>query len=78
MFLTRNPGPRAAGQLMGLFALVAIPSTASAESLPVDLPRLMSLGDIPGLSVAVIQGDSMVWSDALGVRDRRAGEPVDQ
>ncbi len=77
MFQSWFRGRLAVGLMAGLVALVAIPSTARAEDLAVDLSRLMALGDIPGLSVAVIRGDSMIWSGALGVRDRQAGGPVD-
>jgi len=38
----------------------------------------MDLGDIPGLSVAILRADSLVWSGAYGVLDRRSGASVQQ
>jgi len=75
-------GPRSACLTIAFFALTAIPfvscakDAVSAEAMAADVPRLMALGDIPGLSVAVVRGDSLSWSGAFGITDVRTGEPV--
>lgn len=78
MFQTRNRGLWQLSLALVLVACAAIPSLARDEDLADDLSRLMSLGDIPGVSVAIVRDNSVVWSDAQGVRDQRAGGPVDQ
>jgi len=68
-------------RLVGVVVVVLTTISASiglgAEKLDGSIPRLMDLGDIPGLSVAVVRGDSVTWSGAYGVRDRRSGGYVD-
>ena len=55
MVLPRFRGLRMVCLAAVLVAFTAIPSPVSAENLADDLPRLMSVGEIPGISVAVIQ-----------------------
>jgi CubicO group peptidase (beta-lactamase class C family) len=39
--------------------------------------RLMKQYDVPGVSMALVQGDRVVYARGLGVRDLRTREPVD-
>ncbi len=58
--------------------MILLATTAlGAGSLDQRLPRLMRLGDVPGLSLAIVRGDSITWSTARGVRDVRTRGPVD-
>ena len=56
---------------------MAMASTAAAGSSPVDIPRLMQLGDIPGLTIAVVRDDTLSWSAAHGVRNTQTRAGVD-
>ena len=59
-----------------LCVLLSVPTLAG--NLRQAVPRLMELGDIPGLSVAVISGDSVSWTGAFGLQNRSADTPVNQ
>lgn len=39
--------------------------------------RMKALG-MPGLSVSVFDGGTIIWSRGYGVRDRSAGDPVNE
>lgn len=41
------------------------------------IPELLSLGDVPGLSVALIKDSKAVWSRGFGVKSAKTKEPVD-
>lgn len=41
-----------------------------------DLPRLMELSGVPGVSVAVVEEGEVAWRRALGVANAETGEPV--
>lgn len=61
--------------------LVATPSGAHAQqidtaALAADLPRLMEVGDVPGLSIAVIRDGAVFWTGACGTLGDSAGTPV--
>lgn len=43
-----------------------------------EIPRLMELAEVPGLSIAVIREGRILWSGAFGVRSTETGEPVDE
>jgi CubicO group peptidase (beta-lactamase class C family) len=43
-----------------------------------EIPRLMELAGIPGLSMAVVQDGQIFWKKALGVKSRETNEPVDE
>lgn len=64
---------------LGALLLLAIPllsNPASAADLDERLPQLMRLGQVPGLSAAIVRGDSITWSTSLGVRDATSREAV--
>ena len=42
------------------------------------IPQMMTDTNVPGLSIAVIQGARLVWSRGFGVRDRESNVPVDE
>ncbi|MEZ4387040.1 MAG: serine hydrolase domain-containing protein [Candidatus Krumholzibacteriia bacterium] len=66
------------GLLLVLVVLVVglIATESRAQTLDNLIPRLMQLGDIPGLSAAVVQGDSLAWSGSFGIRDAITGTDV--
>jgi CubicO group peptidase (beta-lactamase class C family) len=41
------------------------------------IPRLMSEGDIPGLSIALVRDADVAWSRGFGVKNAETKEPVD-
>lgn len=49
------------------------PDTAALER---ELPRIMEIGDVPGLSIAVLDGGEISWSGAFGTLGDSAGTPV--
>lgn len=56
----------------------------SRERVMAALPRLEEMarqivdkGDVPGLSIAIVYRDEVVFLKGFGVRDERSGEPVD-
>jgi hypothetical protein len=51
------------------------PDTAALER---ELPRLMEIGDVPGLSIAVLDGGDLSWSGAFGTLGDSAGTPVNE
>lgn len=69
---------RGVGVLAAVLVTLSLSTGLQAETLADSIPRLMELGDIPGLSVAVVRADSVSWSGAFGVRDRRSGGDVDE
>jgi CubicO group peptidase (beta-lactamase class C family) len=42
-----------------------------------EIPRLMEMAEVPGLSMAVIQGGEIFWTGAFGVRNAETGDPLD-
>jgi CubicO group peptidase (beta-lactamase class C family) len=67
-----------------LLALLFSASSLSAATAGDDLrarldkevPELMRSGDVPGMSIAVLQDGKLFWSGAFGVRDVATGAPV--
>ncbi len=43
-----------------------------------EIPRLMELADIPGLSMAVVQDGQIFWKKTFGVKSRETNEQVDE
>jgi len=55
-----------------LLALV-LPSTAEVDRL---IPRLMSDGEVPGLSIVLIRDSRIAWHHAYGLANAETGEPL--
>jgi CubicO group peptidase (beta-lactamase class C family) len=53
-----------------------LPSGKDGAPLPIDLPKLMQLYNVPGLSVAVIDNYKIVWAKAYGVTEAGGSAPV--
>jgi CubicO group peptidase (beta-lactamase class C family) len=53
-----------------------LPSGKDGAPLAIDLPKLMQLYYVPGLSVAVIDNYKIVWAKAYGVTESGASTPV--
>jgi CubicO group peptidase (beta-lactamase class C family) len=49
-----------------------------ATILEREIPRLMELANIPGLSMAVVQDNQIFWKKAFGVKSRDTNEAVDE
>lgn len=72
---------------IGLLACSSMPSDPSLDSLTGDSIRIatleaeivdiMSMAEVPGLSVAILNDSQLVYSSAFGVKDRKTGEPLD-
>ncbi|MBD3220612.1 serine hydrolase [bacterium] len=77
MFHRISCGRRRGGHRIALLMILLATTALGAGSLDQRLPRLMRLGDVPGLSLAMVRGDSITWSTARGVRDARTRGPVD-
>jgi CubicO group peptidase (beta-lactamase class C family) len=41
------------------------------------IPELMNLGDVPGLSIALVRDGDLVWHRGFGVMDAKTHEPVE-
>ena len=65
---------RAAPNRSSPASVAARPDTAA---LLQDLPRIMTIGDIPGLSMAVVQNGRITWARAFGTVNDSARAPVD-
>ncbi len=46
------------------------------DELNRNIPVLMKKADIPGLSIAVIQGGKIIWTEGFGIKSKKTGEPV--
>lgn len=46
------------------------------DELMSDLPRLMTLASVPGLSIAVVEDGAVAWTRAIGVLNADTGAPV--
>jgi CubicO group peptidase (beta-lactamase class C family) len=53
-----------------------LPSDKDAAPVPIDLPKLMQLYNVPGLSVAVIDDYQILWAKAYGVTEPGGSRPV--
>jgi CubicO group peptidase (beta-lactamase class C family) len=52
-------------------------STSSAiAGLEKDIPNLMKLADIPGMSAALVRNGKLVWTKSFGVKNVETNEPV--
>ncbi len=51
-------------------------NAASIESLEKDIPNLMKLADVPGISAALIRDGKIVWSKGFGFANAETKEPV--
>ncbi len=49
-----------------------------ARALGEEIPRLMRVAIVPGLTAAVIRDGEIVWARGFGVRSVETGEPVDE
>jgi CubicO group peptidase (beta-lactamase class C family) len=75
------PSFRAAAAVLA--ATLAAASTASAQSGPLRgfddyVRQAMATWEVPGVAIAVVQGDSVVLSRGYGVRTAGGQEPVDE
>lgn len=71
---------------LAAFCIVAVSAASVARAFDDDNKRFEPLHDrcaaaleelrLPGLALAVVQNDKVVWVDALGVRDAQSPEPV--
>jgi CubicO group peptidase (beta-lactamase class C family) len=67
--------------LLSFFALSCAKEPAEetlATVLEREIPRLMELANIPGLSMAVVQDGQIYWKQTFGVKSRETNEPVDE
>ena len=48
------------------------------STLEKTIPDLMKKGRIPGLSIAVIQDGSILWTEGFGIKNNKTGEPVEK
>jgi len=69
-------GPRPGGS-EATAARPQLADPAFFHGLATDIPRWMSSGDIPGLSIAVLHGGELAWSGAFGVRELGGSTAVD-
>ncbi|MGD8535476.1 MAG: serine hydrolase [Candidatus Aminicenantes bacterium] len=63
------------------FILLALPFCKTQDlglTLEKEIPKLMEMANIPGMSIAVIRDGKIFWSGAFGVRNRETNEPVDE
>lgn len=63
-------------RLLLSLAVAAAVTTASAAQFDALIPRLMRAGDIPGLSMAVLDDHAVAWSGAFGVREAGSRQAV--
>ncbi len=61
-----------------LFALPSCKPQDLGQTLEKEIPKLMEMANIPGMSMAVIRDGKIFWSGAFGVRNRETNEPVDE
>jgi CubicO group peptidase (beta-lactamase class C family) len=61
-----------------LLLLWTAPAHAQTRSLDAEIPRAMSALDVPGLAIAVVKDDAVVYARGFGVRDTRRSDPVDE
>lgn len=69
------------GFLLGLSLLVPGPAEAQSDPLADLEPfigRVLDTWQAPGIAVAIVQGDSVLWAGGYGVKDVRTREPVDE
>jgi len=52
------------------------PTSAAIEALEKDIPNLMRLADVPGISAALVRDGKIVWSKGFGVANAETKEPV--
>jgi len=75
--------PVTAGILLGLCSDVpaqsgrAVARDASISKLQQDIPALLSQGNVPGMSIAVIRGGKVFWHNNFGVKNSKSAELVD-
>ncbi len=59
-------------------SLLSCSGQAGLESvLEEEIPKLMALAEVPGLSMAVIREGEIFWAGAFGARNAETGEPLD-
>jgi len=72
--------------LVALVALVALAAPVSAMPIPQqpdtaalarDIPRIMRISDVPGLSIAMVQNGRVTWTGAFGTLNDSAKTPLD-
>jgi CubicO group peptidase (beta-lactamase class C family) len=89
VFRRRSVGAALAGALSALLTMTSAAATVRAapprEDDGVDaviaryrstIPHLMDEADVPGLSLAVVDGNGVVWQQGFGTTDRGGGTPV--
>jgi CubicO group peptidase (beta-lactamase class C family) len=86
--LSRGVGGAAAAALVFGFATAFVPVGSPPPVLAADpaatviaryreqIPELMARRGIPGLAVALVEGDRAQWVEGFGYRDRQGGAPV--
>jgi CubicO group peptidase (beta-lactamase class C family) len=57
-------------------AAAQTPTAETVQALEARIPQLMEAAEIPGLSVALLEGGEVVWSGAFGVAGTESGAPV--
>jgi CubicO group peptidase (beta-lactamase class C family) len=77
-----TPWPRLADRLLSMLALMAAALPATAQTAPpagLDsyVTRAMADWQVPGLAVAVVRGDSVIFARGYGVRELGRQEGVD-
>ncbi len=63
------------------FILLVLPFCKAQDlgsTLEKEIPKLMEMANIPGMSIAVIRDGKIFWSGAFGLRNRETKEPVDE
>lgn len=53
------------------------PRQPDTAALARDIPRLIRIGDVPGLSIAVVQNARVIWAGAFGTVNDSAHTPLD-
>lgn len=67
----------AAAQTNGFAPVNSVKKESAIERLKKNVPELMKEARIPGLSLALIRGGKLVWSQGFGVKNSETKEAVD-
>ena len=80
----RRRGSRRARACVTLVVLaLGLPAAAAAQPAPLQglaayIEQEMADWKVPGLAIAVVKDDALVWASGFGVRDARSGGAVDE
>jgi CubicO group peptidase (beta-lactamase class C family) len=58
-------------------SLAALSPATPQLALQQDIPALLSQGNVPGMSIAVIRGGKVFWHNNFGVKNSKSAELVD-